>query len=270
MTQRVVGKSRADAARSYLKRHSGIDFEAFLREVESDDLLAEPLGPTEDCVSADELAAYCEDRATEIDPERLERIETHLVACEDCRASVKLYSSLTLRTSTSAPLVHILELEPVDVAPGKQNVLNVVLLANRKLARIQTLTLQCSAIDVRLQHLKRVWRPFQAQRVYSARFAIDRARFLERGSSEVCDKITVKGRTKAGERFSTSSQVCFKQTSRRRVTVENSHSPRKFVLKAARSVKRIASCADHTLLDSANRSVPLSEASLISDDVGFF
>jgi hypothetical protein len=93
------------------------------------------------------------------------------------------------------------------VEPGALAAFNLTLVANRDLAA--GVTVQCSAMDVHVHQMKREFQLFGTR--YSLICKIDKARFLELGGSEVCDKITVKGKTKTGEEFAAFSQLCLKK-----------------------------------------------------------
>lgn len=95
----MVTNEQARNARMYLEKHSGFDFESFERDLEVREILEEPLGPTSECLNAEDIAALVESGAAKsmamYNVSALaERAVTHSEACQACFDNIALYIEL--------------------------------------------------------------------------------------------------------------------------------------------------------------------------------
>ena len=84
-----------ETALERLQQQNIVDVDA-LRTAESHDVLAEALGPTASCLSADAIARYVEahDRPAAAQPNA---VDDHLLACPACASHVDLYVAISGR-----------------------------------------------------------------------------------------------------------------------------------------------------------------------------
>lgn len=104
----VVTRKRAREARQYLQEHSGFDFEAFQKNVGVEQLLREPLGETQECLSAEDIAGVVHSHLLE-SPETLDvlliaRVVRHVEDCETCFHNIEIYQEMERRSLARASM----------------------------------------------------------------------------------------------------------------------------------------------------------------------
>lgn len=99
----IVTNEQARNARMYLEKHSGFDFENFEKNLEVGRILDRPLGPTPECLSAEDIAKLVESGAAEAVVmykvgALAERAVAHSEVCEACFDNITLYNDLRRRS----------------------------------------------------------------------------------------------------------------------------------------------------------------------------
>jgi hypothetical protein len=224
---RVVGRKEAAAALEYLRAHSRVDLDHFLANADAATLLASPLGPTDQCLSVDDVAEYVESETKSISRARRQELEKHLAACRDCRANADLYERLLRRSTEEAAEpdataleIEILHPDEIAVPAESEDEVELVLLARGlDLAKALTidadsLILRSDFITARARSLKRLSKPMEygARAAFAARFHVDWTKLHGVGEPELCDWVQLEGKTVSGVAFSTRSLLCFKKS----------------------------------------------------------
>jgi len=112
-TPAPVSAEDAERAKQYLQLHSSFDIDEFLESQTADVLFRSPLGPTDDCMSIDEVSNVVEGQ---IEISR----QIHLADCADCRRHVELYDTLQKEAWTErAPVSGALDpFGEVEISPS--------------------------------------------------------------------------------------------------------------------------------------------------------
>lgn len=101
-----VTRETAAAARQFLREHSGIDLDAFHASVKVELLLSEPLGPTTDCLTADEISqsvrSHMPTPLSGVDLGIVDRVVTHVSNCKHCWSNLEAYQMLEQRSLARA------------------------------------------------------------------------------------------------------------------------------------------------------------------------
>ena len=102
----VVTRERARKARQYLQEHSGFDFEAFDQNVGVKQLLQEPLGERDECLSAEDIAGVVRSHMLEspetLDVDVVARVVMHVENCETCFENIAIYQEMERRSLARA------------------------------------------------------------------------------------------------------------------------------------------------------------------------
>lgn len=86
-TPAPVSAEDAECAKQYLQLHSSLDIDEFTESQTIDVLFGSPLGPTDDCLSINEISDVVKGQ---VEGSR----QLHFVGCADCRRHVELYDTL--------------------------------------------------------------------------------------------------------------------------------------------------------------------------------
>lgn len=106
-----VSAEDAERAKEYLQLHSSLNIDEFLESQTADVLFRSPLGPTDDCLSIDEVSEVIEGQ---LEASR----QIHLGGCEDCRRHVELYDSLQKETWTENAPAEINPFDELEISPS--------------------------------------------------------------------------------------------------------------------------------------------------------
>ncbi len=207
-TARVVGRKEYDEAVVYLRAHGGLDVDAFLAKAGAN-LLDEPMGPTPECLSVNQIGDHVAHRAGET----ARSLDTHLAGCADCRANVGLYRSL----EESEPF-RIEDSAPVTVSEGKRGSLELILVSMAAPATaIEPKSLVVKGglgyrRETRCLSIRKLDEPkrFGGRAAFAARFP-HAGRYFSGTKAGVSDYLEVKGKTTDGTPFQVRGLLNFRR-----------------------------------------------------------
>lgn len=93
-----VGLRDYQVAKDHLSRNSGFDFDSFLEEVRTGTLFEQPLGPSSECLSINQVSDYAGSGGESLGAEG-RAIKAHLEVCKICSQNVEIYRQLAERHS---------------------------------------------------------------------------------------------------------------------------------------------------------------------------
>lgn len=118
-----VTRERALAARNFLRKHSGIDFDSFHEGAKVDVLLNQALGPTSDCLTAEGISRFICSHALvplqSVDTSIVMHAIRHASVCKDCWSNIEIYqmleqqSLLRARSEGAKQLTRAMWIDPI-------------------------------------------------------------------------------------------------------------------------------------------------------------
>lgn len=195
-TPAPVTAEDAERAKQYLALHTRLNIDKFLESQTADVLFGSPLGPTDDCLSVDEVSEVVEG---ELGTSR----QIHLAGCADCRRHVELYDSLQKEAWTErAPVTGELnpfgevEIRPTFIRVPEHGSLYMIMLNKREqpfLAGLVAESVRISgAIDgkgYRVEQLNpKEFGAFEAVKIH---FKHDYVLHVPKETGHVCDFVVV-------------------------------------------------------------------------------
>lgn len=210
----VVGEREYTKALEYLRQHSPVDIDDFLSRVRPLDLLQAPVGPTEQCISIDQIAAIADSNASTASPYVEHRV--HLAQCHDCREAAELYDELREDDFSSFETELDLELysqRRVTVPAEHDEPLEIIVL-NKSTTGIESI----NPASVRLRGpvvaegctIRTLPDDYGAPEAAVLAFEKYASR-LPAEFSALCDQVILEGKTYTGATFRKTGLLCFER-----------------------------------------------------------
>lgn len=213
----VVGEREYAKAVEYLRQHSRLDIDDFLSRVQPLDLLQAPVGPTEQCLSIDQIADIADSDVSVA--ARYPQQRVHLAHCQDCRGAAELYDALQEEDFSSYETELDLELysqRRVTLSAEHDEPLEIIVL-NKSAAGIESInpaTVRLRGpVDAEGCTIKTLPPTDDYGAPEAAVLAFGRyASRLPENFSALCDQVILEGKTYSGASFRKAALLCFEQT----------------------------------------------------------
>jgi hypothetical protein len=180
----MVTNEQALHARMYLEKHSGFDFESFEKSLETREILEEPLGPTSECLNAEDIAMLVESGAVESSAMHsvsalAERAVTHSETCQACFDNIALYIELK-RCSLERAMEKDVHTLPPSVLIGSVGHIKPAGIGSRRLGLSLTMCCDASVFDAMDTVRAQIWgKTFDKKEVVLHRVESKNAKWLK-------------------------------------------------------------------------------------------